>query len=149
MSRFRRFATRSQKRNSATLRRKGPVFRAWHMVCTFLPLTACPYLGPIGFLEENMPPEIVHATPGDTITVASSAHKVFVVADDPDGDEIVFLWSLSESGLIGDAVPSGPPFQGSQIELTHDETLDGQVVTCTFSDGFSEYQTKSWTVEVL
>ena len=119
------------------------------MVCTFLPLTACPYLGPIGFLEENMPPEIVHATPGDTITVASSAHKVFVVADDPDGDEIVFLWSLSESGLIGDAVPSGPPFQGSQIELTHDETLDGQVVTCTFSDGFSEYQTKSWTVEVL
>jgi hypothetical protein len=114
--------------------------------------SGCLYTGPIPTLEDNVPPEIIETSdiPGGAIEIRTDRRAVFVVADDPDGDEIGFVWALSDDGVIGDALPLNfPSGDGSQIYLDRvDVELDGQRLRCFIDDGESELVTLTWDVVI-
>jgi len=109
-----------------------------------------------------MAPEIVSFTDGtlfcDEQTLEAFAAPLCVVYDqqlvhvtaiDPDSDVLEFYWEGSGSGLIGTAVTTySGEFQNSQVTLTRAMLVDGEVLTCTVSDG-SVRIPWSWTVVVL
>lgn len=140
----RRNAARTSDRAART-----PIARAWHTACFLLLANpGCFYPGPIPDLETNVAPELIASAvaSGQPIQVGERGVRVFVIAQDPDGDDVRFVWSLSEEGVIGTAVPIE---DGSQVELAWDETLDEQELTCFVYDGKGNVLTLSWPLEVL
>jgi hypothetical protein len=80
---------------------------------------------------------------GHSVTMDGDGTLFFVVAEDPEGEDLTFTWAVSDIGEVqGEAIPGG-----SQVELEPDPAFDGQVLTCVVSDG--EKSTRvSWTLVV-
>ena len=76
--------------------------------------------------------------------------KVFVIALDENDDALEFTWWGSMSGIFPDAVPSSSgEFQSSEVELTPEDVIDGEELTCSVSDGSPGLQTRTWTLVVF
>jgi hypothetical protein len=139
------------------------VLGRWHAACFSLACTGCIYLGPITLIvDENVPPEIYAAStdvncqeqfPEESNALCiypsttGEGTKVFVIARDDNDDALVFTW-IGGDGFINDAVPSSSgEFQSSEVELTPDDVMDGEVLTCAVSDGLASVE-KTWTLVV-
>lgn len=107
----------------------------------------CFYPGPLPDLVNNVPPDLIAAAveDGQTIVIGERGQRVFVIAQDDDGDDILFSWSLSRDGVIGTAQPIP---DGSQVDLTADEALDGQELSCVVYDTAGNALTLRWPLEV-
>jgi hypothetical protein len=125
----------------------------------------CIYLGPITLIvDENVPPEIYaaytdascqeqHPDVVDALCIYPSSTgegtKIFVIALDQNDDALEFTWLGSMSGLIEDDVPSSSgEFQSSEVELTPEDAIDGEILTCLVSDGSPDVQQRTWTLVV-
>jgi len=156
----------SARAASHTSRLPWPPLARWHAACCALLCTGCIYLGPITLLvDENVPPEIFASYTDaacqlenpklqDPLCVYPSGTgegtKVFVIALDENDDALEFFWAGSMSGPFDDDVPSSNgEFQSSEIELTPDNVIDGELLTCTVSDGESQRATRTWTLVVF
>ncbi|MFZ5479208.1 MAG: hypothetical protein ACOZNI_20760 [Myxococcota bacterium] len=95
-----------------------------------------------------MPPEIKARSfeNGETIEIGPNGQQVYVVAIDPDGDPVEFVWSFGRGDLISDAQPFD---DGSLVNLAYDAELDGETLECEIFDEFNETLTLSWPLEVL
>lgn len=121
-----------------------------HALCclVFVPAAGCIYLGPMPDLETNVAPAAL-ATSHDTelpIEIGERGERVYVLAQDDDGDELTFVWTLSEDGVVGTAIPVD---KGSQIELAYDPNLDGQDLDCRVFDVEGNELRLTWALEVL
>lgn len=121
-----------------------------HTLCCLLlvPATGCIYLGPMPDLETNVAP-VALATSHDTelpIEIGEGGERVYVLAQDDDGDELTFVWTLSEDGVVGTSIPVD---KGSQLELAHDSHLDGQDLDCRVFDVEGNELRLTWQLEVL
>ncbi len=156
-------STRAQPRASGLSR---PLLARWHAACCLLFTTGCIYLGPITLIvDENVPPEIFAAYTDadcqaqypdlqDAVCIYPSSTgegtKVFVIALDENDDALEFTWWGSMSSFFEDAVPSSSgDFQSSEVELTPEDVIDGEILTCTVSDGSTEQRTRTWTLVVF
>jgi hypothetical protein len=122
----------------------------WHIACIPVLASGCFYLGPIPTLEENVAPEVLRQTetPDGVILIGPEGHKVTVLARDPEGDPMVFIWSLSKGGIVGTAYPVNNG-EGSEVALPFDQQLDGQTLYVDIDDGQNAYVTVAWPLEVL
>lgn len=122
----------------------------WHIACTAVLASGCLYLGPIPTLEENVAPVVLRQTetPTGVILIGPEGHKVTVLARDPEGDPMVFIWSLSKGGVLGTAYPVNNG-EGSEVALPFDQQLDGQTLYVDIDDGQNAYVTVAWPLEVL
>jgi hypothetical protein len=136
----------------------------WHAACFAVLCAGCLYVGPITLLvDENVPPEIFAASTDVSCqeqfpdemnalciypSTTGEGAKVFVIARDDNDDALVFTW-IGGDGFIEDAVPSSSgDFQSSEVELTPDDVMDGEVLTCSVSDGLASVE-KTWTLVVF
>lgn len=138
-----------QKRNSAVSTNRKLL---WHALC-FVPLSACLITDPLPTILENQAPMINPTSypPDEPIVWKDTSVNVWVMAVDPDGDEINFFFSLSEDGSLGTAVQVSTNPEGWQVTLPYDLDLDGQVLTCTVFDDqvVPAWSEVSWPLEVL
>ncbi|MFH1464880.1 MAG: hypothetical protein ABIO70_10895 [Pseudomonadota bacterium] len=139
--------------------------RAWHVACCASLCTGCLYLGPITLLEEeNVPPEIVGKVDGSifcdeenkdildvlcVVWLPDRVQKVFVIAQDQNGDPLDFYWWGDSSGPFEDAntFPTGERM-ASEIEITPEDVIDGEELNCVITDGVPGSQT-GWTWNVV
>lgn len=96
-----------------------------------------------------MPPEIISASldDGETLELAFHQSYMFVIAEDPDGDEFVCNWFIPGEAPFG----HGEPFQGSgdsgeevlhgcglwlypDADYANFQSYDGRVLTCQVYD---------------
>lgn len=115
-------------------------------------MTAC-YFGPIELVEQNLAPVFSQSNypAGGAIPLERAQQNIFVVVADETPQKLRYLWTLSQDGVRGDAISSqiDESYGWSQLTLSsEDEGLDGQVLTCTVSDGALESRI-SWTLEVV
>lgn len=146
------------------------ICRGWHPHCSVpvgglllsnlplcsLPLTGCLYFGPLPRIHENEPPVIEQAIPsaGQTLIIKDQPIQIVVIATDPEGDGLEFLWRLSDGTSLGQAqrIDEG----ASLLELVpgaelDEESLDGEQLLCTVLDlypGAPGAVTLSWPLEV-
>ena len=110
----------------------------WHVPCLPLLLSGCLYIGPIPGVMYNDPPEILRTEPvantDEALLIGPSGHSVFVLATDPDEDEVRFTWTLTGEGILAHGYPVNDG-EGSQIDLEHDEELDGKTLGCSWTTG--------------
>jgi hypothetical protein len=148
--------SRSWRRGARGSRAHGAI-RAWHGACFLLPLSGCFYFGPIPDVAEgNVQPVIKsRAFEGDeTITVGRDGQEVFVIAQDPEDDDVAFVWSYEDHGLIGSAETIRTEvgdvlLQGSSILVVWDPELDGDVLRCEVFDEYNDTIKMSWPLEML
>lgn len=144
----------------ATIRSMGTwLSPLWHLFCfpvcmLVFPLVAmsgCLDFRPVPWQDPNASPRPKTVLPDadSTISLGKQAQAVLVVVD--DADPVTFIWSLSRDGYIGTATPisGGSTAQGSQITLSADPGLDGQMLSVVVSDGLSEDISFRWQLEVL
>jgi hypothetical protein len=101
-------------------------------------------------LEENVPP-VVKGTSyedGDTIPVGPGGVTVYVVVEDPNGDEVNFDWFLQDYGYLGNATPIAEG-DGSQVHIDWDEDLHMERLRCLIDDGATDTVTLEWYLEAL
>ncbi len=125
---------------------------AWHAPCFAVLASGCFYIGPIPTVEYNLPPEIKRAEPAadteEALLIGPSGQSVFVIAEDPEGDEVRFTWTLTGEGILGYGYPVYDG-EGSEIQLEHDPDLDGKTLGCLLDDGENDLVALSWRLEVL
>jgi hypothetical protein len=128
------------------------ILAAWHALCFPVLASGCFYIGPIPTVEYNLPPEIKRAEPAsdteEPLLIGPSGQSVFVIAEDPEGDEVRFTWTLTGEGILGYGYPVYDG-EGSEIVLEHDPELDGKTLGCLLDDGENDLVSLSWLLEVL
>ena len=125
----------------------------WHAACSLFVASGCFYLGPTPTIEENVPPVVFAKTveTNEPIEIGEAGRQVYVIAEDENADPILFTWTLSEYGYIGNATPvpyDAEKGAGSQVRLDWDENLDGQILTCFVDDGVNDPLVLQWPLEV-
>ena len=139
--------------------------RDWHPHCSVpvgglllssLGLSGCLYFGPLPRIHENEPPVIEQAIPSanQTLIIKDQRVQIVVIATDPEGDGLEFLWHLSDGPSLGQAqrIDAG----ASLLELVpgpelDEESLDGKLLVCTVLDlypGAPGAVNLSWPLEV-
>jgi hypothetical protein len=130
------WVSRSNTPSPLPLRRRAAaelLLRAWHASCTLLG-SGCLYTAPVWRGEVNQPPIVIQPEAGEQDVLLFSDLPVVVVAADPEGDDLVFLWSAA-------GIPDLPSTERSEGELTtstavipYDPSLDGTDVECLVVD---------------
>lgn len=121
--------------------RRRPILRLWHAACFLVGSTACIYPFPLRTREANAAPELKNMWPaantGEPVEIVGHDQTFFVVAKDPELDDVHFDWSLTRDGPVNDrAVESlgDDNSEVSQITLSPDPDLDGQSLRCAYWD---------------
>lgn len=109
---------------------------------------ACFYVTPTWRPVVNQPPVLVEPPSVDNVLIFDSdAERITVIASDPDGDLLQFIWSIPpfldavEVTTPGDAVTFGrldvfwhPDIDGAELRLTvvDDDPRDPRSITATW-----------------
>jgi hypothetical protein len=115
--------------------------RMWHIGCSLLVATGCPYVAPIREPPVNTPPDIEWPpTRNEDLLVYASTERIVLQARDDDGDNLYFYWGGLPTDLAGTALePFSEVVQNEVIwtamyELERDPELDGFELACIVSD---------------
>ena len=134
-------ATRSPGRRRGVPSRPRPVLRIWHAACLLVGSTACIYPFPLRTREANAAPELKNMWPaantGEPVEIVGHDQTFFVVAKDPELDDVHFDWSLTRDGPVNDRATESlgdDNSEVSQITFSPDPDLDGQSLRCAYWD---------------
>lgn len=117
--------------------RSRRIHRSWHVLCILPLLSGCFFFLPLERIEENMPPEILASSPaaGDPVVLSLPINRVFVLVDEPDGDDIACQWSIDSVGDLGPGEPTqSDDIKGCQISLGQESDYDGRTLTVRVFD---------------
>lgn len=111
-------------------------FALWHTACMVAVGTGCIYIGPVRRAPENEPPVVLLpvATSND-LTMESDPESFEVMAYDPEGDSLYFLWSVPH-GVAFETLPIAQvdDIVSSVIKVDREPVLDGDQILCAVSD---------------
>jgi hypothetical protein len=111
-------------------------FALWHTACMFAVGTGCIYIGPVRRAPENEPPVVLLpvATNND-LTMESDPESFEVMAYDPEGDSLYFLWSVPHA-VAFETLPIAQvdDIVSSVIKVDREPVLDGDQILCAVSD---------------
>ncbi|MCB9759039.1 MAG: hypothetical protein H6739_04300 [Alphaproteobacteria bacterium] len=82
----------------------------------------------------------------EIIVLQQEDQYIYIVVQDEEPDLLTYTWTLSLDGIIPDA--ESFPDGRSQVRLSNDIDLDGQVLKVVVSDG-SYFTDMSWDLEVV
>ncbi len=128
----------------------------WHAGC-YLSLSGCLYLAPIERPGENNLPKILQPfdLDGNVLDVIADVEVVTVIATDPDGDDLLFLWQVTPSDVNWTASPPTPQTLAngqeawvSVLTLERDIRMDGRRLECGVTDLYDAPVRVSWMVQV-
>ena len=137
--------------------RRRTIQHRWYGPCSMLLVTmlllqsGCFFFLPIT-RAENVPPQIIHSSPGDGETLVIDLPEVvaFVEAEDDDGDSLFCEWSIDFIGELGPGTPLlNPDLQGCALTLDQDPEYDGRTLTCQVFDPSKDSDEISWPIEVV
>jgi hypothetical protein len=138
-----------QHAESALRRRIGSI---WHVLCIFPFVSGCFYFLPLDRIEENMPPEILASSPaaGEPVVLSLPVNRVFVLIDEPDGDDIACQWSIDSVGDLGPGDPTqSEDIKGCQISLGQESDYNDRTLTVRVFDLPARDMTdQSWEIEL-
>ena len=129
-------------------------FPVWHIACS-VALSACFYVKPIPDRDANQPPQVVFPVdvsgPVPTTVLSELEHRVYVLAFDPDGDILTFVWSVDGAGEL--TVTSKQELGGdwsSTVSIPVELLQDGKSFEVTISDQAAPRNsvTVQWIVQV-
>ena len=113
--------------------------------------TGCLFVGPPWEAPLNQTPEVISPpTPENTLVIVGDAGKPRVVARDPDGDVLHFLWDVPPDFLQEvEDVPLEEGVYASTATITADPRLDGTEIDCVVTDYLSTPAVRvRWIIEV-
>lgn len=132
--------------------RPKQIGQVWHVLCTLPLVSGCFYFLPLDRVEENMPPEIIASSPasGDPVELSLPVNRVFVLIDEPDGDDVACQWSIDSVGDLGPGEPTqSDDIKGCQISLGQESDYDGRTLTVRVFDLPARDMTdQSWAIEL-
>ena len=121
-----------------------PLLTLW---CTLLP--GCLYVEPGWKPLPNQPPEVLFPDPPyqDIPLVMDRDTRITVVAQDPDGDALDFVWIVPVNVPHSWVTQPEGNLWYSVLSIETDPILDGQRIDLVISDDLDEVEL-SWLVEV-
>lgn len=129
------------------------IAKPWHVLCILPLVSGCYFFLPLVPVEENMPPEILASSPdeGEILILDLDVTRVFVIVDEPDGDEFVCQWSIDGIGDLGPGEPlQGSDIEGCQLSVGRYLAYDERTLTCRVFDKPSyDAAQREWLIEVV
>ena len=115
------------------------LLRQWHVAC-IAALTGCLYVTPVQEREVNRPPAVTQpaniAGPVPLTLFSQERIRVWVLANDPDGDNLAFAWSVPRAveDLSEDTADQPNGDWLSAIWIPTEYLREGESVEVTISD---------------
>lgn len=133
MTRMSRFAS-----DGAPSHRSGPVrtgvVALWSLSCIFGG-QGCLYVEPAWQEPLNLPPDLIRVNPPEpTLTFEREVERISVIAADPEGDALTFLWQPPPFVVGTETETSVDGIYTWSVDIPYTPEVDGQVLAVTIVD---------------
>lgn len=123
--------------------------RLWHTGCMVC-CTGCFYVQPVWKPPENRAPQLESVQPVEGVLMFDSDNeRITVIARDPDGDPLLFVWStpaFSETSVSTTVVEDNVFV--SRLDIARTPNLDGEQIVLTILDSTDAIDL-AWRLEDL
>jgi hypothetical protein len=131
---------------------RGLILATRHVACMVLG-TGCLYIAPVWRPAVNLPPEIIRPEGADVriipLVFNTSQVLVTVIAADPEGEALEFVWQTSRPDPVVSTYPQGDEAWVSVLTLSEDDVQDGDIIRVTvFDDNPRAAIDVEWQVEL-
>lgn len=124
-------------------------FASWLVVC-MVGAQGCFYTAPVWRPVANTPPELIEPPTADNLLIFDhDAERITVIASDPDGDNLQFIWSVPPFLETTEVTTPGDNVTFGRLDILWHPDVDGAEIRLVIVDDQREPEslTVTWLVE--